>query len=135
MKIAESTAGQHCESCGHTHYRRGHCPVCECEVVDPSEATATLTLTDRELAYLSRAIFRQRLDAPGDEPILAAKLDPRISVARMRAGVIDAERTRIGVLDEYLSIWDGEPGASRRIGEGITRADEQTVELYLGDAD
>jgi len=39
-------------------------------------------LTERELAYLSRAIFRQRTDKPDDEPGLAAQLDPLISVAR-----------------------------------------------------
>jgi len=42
-------------------------------------------LTERELAYLSRAIFRQRIDKPDDEPDVAASLDPKISVARMRA--------------------------------------------------
>jgi hypothetical protein len=42
-------------------------------------------LTERELAYLSRAIFRQRIDRPDDEVALAAQLDPLISVARMRA--------------------------------------------------
>jgi hypothetical protein len=42
-------------------------------------------LTERELAYLSRAIFRQRMDAPDDEPELATRLDPLVSVARMRA--------------------------------------------------
>ena len=42
-------------------------------------------LTKRELAYLSRAIFRQRIDAPDDEPVMAARLDPLVSLARMRA--------------------------------------------------
>lgn len=42
-------------------------------------------LSERELAYLSRAIFRQRADAPDDEPDLAAQIDPLISVARMRS--------------------------------------------------
>lgn len=42
-------------------------------------------LTERELAYLSRAIFRQRIDKPDDEPKLAAQLDPLVSVARMNA--------------------------------------------------
>jgi hypothetical protein len=42
-------------------------------------------LTERELAYLSRAIFRQRMDKPEDEPALAASLDPLISVARMHS--------------------------------------------------
>lgn len=41
-------------------------------------------LTERELAYLSRAVFRQRMDKPDDEPVLAASLDPLLSVARMR---------------------------------------------------
>jgi hypothetical protein len=43
-------------------------------------------LTERELAYLSRAIFRQRTAKPDDEPYLAAQLDPLVSVARMRRG-------------------------------------------------
>ncbi len=42
-------------------------------------------LTERELAYLSRAIFRHRIDKPDDEPELAAQLDPMLSVARMHA--------------------------------------------------
>ncbi len=42
-------------------------------------------LTADELAYLSRAVFRQRMDAPADRPELAAQIDPLISVARMRA--------------------------------------------------
>ena len=42
-------------------------------------------LTEQELAYLSRAIFRQRMDAPDDEPQLASQLDPLISVARTHA--------------------------------------------------
>jgi hypothetical protein len=43
-------------------------------------------LTERELAYLSRAIFRQRTDKPDDEPHLAEQLDPLVSVARVRRG-------------------------------------------------
>ena len=39
-------------------------------------------LTERELAYLSRAMFRQRMDKPDDSPDIAAKLDGLISVAR-----------------------------------------------------
>jgi hypothetical protein len=42
-------------------------------------------LTEQELAYLSRAVFRQRIDAPDDAPSLAAQLDPLISVARSSA--------------------------------------------------
>jgi hypothetical protein len=42
-------------------------------------------LSEEELAYLSRAIFRQRTDKPDDEPVLASQLDPKISVARMRS--------------------------------------------------
>lgn len=42
-------------------------------------------LTARELAYLSRAIFRQRTDKPSDETELAAQLDPLVSVARSHA--------------------------------------------------
>jgi hypothetical protein len=41
-------------------------------------------LTDQELAYLSRAVFRQRMDRPDDEPALAAQIDPLLSVARSR---------------------------------------------------
>ena len=47
-------------------------------------------LTERELAYISRAIFRQRIDRPDDEPHLAPSLDPKISVARMRAAEEEA---------------------------------------------
>ena len=39
-------------------------------------------LTEDELKYLSRAIYRQRIDSPEDEPELASHLDPLISVAR-----------------------------------------------------
>ena len=42
-------------------------------------------LTKQELAYLSRAIFRQRMDRPNDSPAIAAQLDPLVSVARYRA--------------------------------------------------
>ena len=42
-------------------------------------------LTADELGYLSRAVFRQRVDKPDDQPQLAAQLDPLISVARMRS--------------------------------------------------
>lgn len=42
-------------------------------------------LTDSELSYLSRAVFRQRMDAPDDSPQLAAQLDPLISLARTKA--------------------------------------------------
>lgn len=42
-------------------------------------------LTEKELSYISRAIFRQRLDKPEDEPELASQLDPKISIARDRA--------------------------------------------------
>ena len=41
-------------------------------------------LTEQELNYLSRAIFRQRVDKPDDEPKLAAELDPLISLTRIR---------------------------------------------------
>lgn len=44
-------------------------------------------LTKDELAYLSRAIFRQRMDAPDDSTVLASQLDPLISVARMNVRV------------------------------------------------
>lgn len=49
-------------------------------------------LTEKELNFLSRAIFRQRTDKPDDEPELAAKLDPLISLARIR--VINKEYVR-----------------------------------------
>lgn len=42
-------------------------------------------LTEKELAYISRAIFARRIDHPEDEPHLTPSLDPKISVARMRA--------------------------------------------------
>lgn len=42
-------------------------------------------LTKRELEYLSRAVFRQRMDKPDDEPTLASQLDPLISLARDKA--------------------------------------------------
>lgn len=43
-----------------------------------------IDLTEPELAYLSRAVFRQRMEKPNDEPFLAAQLDPKLSVARIR---------------------------------------------------
>lgn len=54
-------------------------------------------LSERELAYLSRAIFRQRIDKPDDEPKLVAKLDPKISIARDRT--VRAARAFGEVLD------------------------------------
>lgn len=39
-----------------------------------------------------------------------------------------------GVVDEYGTIWDGEPGSSRRIGDLVTRDDEETAWLYLEEA-
>lgn len=44
-----------------------------------------VNLTEKELAYLSRAVFRQRMDKPDDESELSATLDGNISVWRMRA--------------------------------------------------
>lgn len=38
-------------------------------------------LTHEELKYISRAIFRHRIDKPHDHPKLAAQLDPLVSVA------------------------------------------------------
>lgn len=52
----------------------------------PRQDRLARVFTKEELAYLSRAIFRQRLDRPDDEPELAAKLDPLISLARDRGG-------------------------------------------------
>lgn len=46
-------------------------------------------LSKEELAYISRAIFRQRIDKPDDEPTLASQLDPKISIARMHAMTFD----------------------------------------------
>jgi hypothetical protein len=48
------------------------------------QAEIAHALTERELAYISRAIFRQRIDKPDDEPELASKLDPLISLARQQ---------------------------------------------------
>jgi len=50
----------------------------------PEPRIALEDLSDRELAYISRAIFRQRIDRPEDEPELASHLDPKISLARIR---------------------------------------------------
>lgn len=38
-----------------------------------------------------------------------------------------------GVVDEYGTVWDGEPGASNIIGDLIMRDDEETSWLYLKD--
>lgn len=37
----------------------------------------------------------------------------------------------VGVVDEYGTVWEGEPGASRRIGDLVIRDDEETSWLYL----
>lgn len=37
----------------------------------------------------------------------------------------------IGIVDEYGTIWAGEPGASDRIGDLIPRKDEETWEVHL----
>lgn len=50
-------------------------------------------LTYQELAYISRAIFRQRIDRPDDSPHLTPSLDPKISVARDRARKEEKELT------------------------------------------
>ena len=42
-------------------------------------------LTDRELAYLSRAIDCQRHKIPGDEPTIAASLNTLIFLARTKS--------------------------------------------------
>ena len=54
----------------------------------------SIKLSERELAYISRAIFRQRMDKPDDEPELASKLDPKISVFRERAKVEESKNLR-----------------------------------------
>jgi len=51
-------------------------------------------LTYQELAYISRAIFRQRIDRPDDMPHLTPSLDPKISVARDRARQAEAAAVR-----------------------------------------
>lgn len=38
---------------------------------------------------------------------------------------------RVGVVDEYGTVWTGEPGASQRIGELVMRDDEETSWLYV----
>lgn len=37
----------------------------------------------------------------------------------------------VGVVDEYGTVWDGEPGASRVVGDLVVRQDEETSWLYL----
>lgn len=37
----------------------------------------------------------------------------------------------VGIMDEYGTIWSGEPGASEVIGDMVTRPDEETHEIYL----
>jgi hypothetical protein len=52
-------------------------------------------MTSEQLAYLSRAMFRQRMDKPDDSPALAASLDPHISIWRHRlrkVGCVVSER-------------------------------------------
>lgn len=36
-----------------------------------------------------------------------------------------------GIVDEYGTVWDGEPGVSNIIGDLVVRPDEETLELYL----
>lgn len=36
-----------------------------------------------------------------------------------------------GVVDEYGTVWAGEPGTSEQIGELVIRDDEETSWLYL----
>ena len=40
----------------------------------------------------------------------------------------------IGVADEYGTIWAGEPGASKRIGDLVQRDDDETFEVRLDEA-
>lgn len=37
----------------------------------------------------------------------------------------------VGIVDEYGTVWDGEPGVSNIIGDLVVRPDEETLELYL----
>lgn len=37
----------------------------------------------------------------------------------------------VGIADEYGTIWAGEPGASVRIGDLVTRPDDETQEVRL----
>ena len=37
----------------------------------------------------------------------------------------------VGVVDEYGTVWAGEPGESRRIGDLVVRDDEETSWLYI----
>lgn len=49
-------------------------------------------------------------------------------------GLVDEAKSGggfIGYLDEYGTIWDGEPGASNRIGDAIQCADEETFEIWI----
>ena len=39
--------------------------------------------------------------------------------------------TFVGVVDEYGSVWSGDPGASELIGDLMIRADGETSELHL----
>lgn len=46
----------------------------------------------------------------------------------------DPQGEKIGVLDEYGTIWNGEPGSpgAQVIGDIVPRADEETYDVYLG---
>lgn len=37
----------------------------------------------------------------------------------------------LGIADEYGTIWEGEPGASERIGDLVQRGDSETFEVHL----
>jgi hypothetical protein len=37
----------------------------------------------------------------------------------------------VGVVDEYGTVWAGEPGESKRIGDLVVRDDEETSWLYV----
>lgn len=45
----------------------------------------------------------------------------------------DVRGDKVGVVDEYGSVWDGEPGAqeSKIIGDLVVRPDEETSDLHL----
>lgn len=70
-----------------------------------------LDLDEAELSYISRALFRQRIEAPEDEPELASRLDPKISVARYREQKQDGDvpaQTEPAHLLVLCKPWEGD---------------------------
>lgn len=69
-------------------------------------------LTDEDVRRLEHPNEFPRVHAISDEPA--------------------AEGRRVGVVDEYGTVWSGEPGVSQIIGDLIPRKrDEETSYLYL----